>query len=215
MDESYSGWFQEGHYLSFVDQDVRYYYYVLHRDYATIRYEWEESVSATTESGPYTIQDLQPTKDNQLFQIIFGISRDVFVYQYLPQDVLRHGLPRRAQPSSTYRQVADYLMRDSPEQQPSWITEFFLIRPHVPYVGFSCYNPHDISLMPKLRFYVAKLQLEPLGSVNLREGSEPEAPKTASGRPISRYNKILNLLQDRVIRHRPITLLPVRAPATD
>jgi len=87
--------------------------------------------------------------------------------------------------------------------EPSFITEHFMLRPETSRIAFSAYNPQDISVKPYLRIMIAKLVTE-------RLGTEQAGVLTPTH---DRWRETLDKLYRRVIPHRPITLLPVRAPA--
>jgi hypothetical protein len=181
---------------------------VLFRDWAHIEYTWEETIAAGGTSGPITIANLETTKENQIWQVIFGLSHDVLIYVHIPTDVDRHGVAKVPKQTATLRQVGHYRMQDSWWDKPSFITEHFLLKPEVPLIAFSAYNPQSIAFQEdynpiKLNIYLAKCEMEQIGEVANGE-QQAAAP---------RYNETLDKLYRRVIPHRPITLVPLRAPA--
>lgn len=206
----FAGWLNEGHFYSFLDNDlVRHYFMVLARDWAHIEYHWEEDVAAGAVSGPFTPADLETTKEDQLWQIIFGIKPDAYIYVYMPTDIARHGVAKRTTGTSSLREAGHYKMQDSPFERPSFYTEHFLVKPYTPFISFQAYNPQNISFKEdynpiKLNFKIAKCVMENIGTED-RNG-EMEAAH-------SRFNETLDKLHRRVIPHRPLTLYPVRAPA--
>ncbi len=206
--EEWAGWLKEGMFYSYREQDERHYFMVLFRDWAHFEYTWEESVLPLGFSGPVTIDDLETTKDNQIWQVIFGLKQDVNIYVQLPTDVDRHGVAKRPTNSATFRNVGHYGIQDSWWYRPSFLTEHFLLRPEVPFISFSVYNPHFISFKEvfnpiKLNFFIAKCEMERIGTVTSGE-QEPAHP---------RFTETLDKLYRRVLRHRPLTLIPLRAPA--
>ena len=90
--EEWAGWLKEGLFYSYREQDERHYFNVLYRDWAHFEYTWEEDVAAGGFSGPVTINDLETTKENQIWQVIFGLNKDVNIYVHLKlyRRVLRH-----------------------------------------------------------------------------------------------------------------------------
>lgn len=186
---------------------------VKRRDIAHIEYEWEESIATVTESGPVTISDLEVTTPwTQMHQIIFGVMPQCYVYVQLPTDIERHGLPKRPKHTSAYWTVSHFGMHDSPFDNPSWNTEHFMQRPIDPYIALTIYNKLEISITPQLNFFINKMELEHIGDE--QADGTLEVAKDASGRPIMKWQETLEKLSKRMIPHRPITLLPVRAPAT-
>jgi hypothetical protein len=75
-------------------------------------------------------------------------------------------------------------------------------------IDFSAYNPNAID-MPDvwLNFFIAKLETERYGTQSYTEAGislQPTKPQ---------YKEILDNLYKRLVPCRPITLMPVRAPA--
>ena len=206
--DSWSEFLKEGHFYSFREQDVRKYFNVLFRDLGRIEYHWDEDVAPGAVSGPVTIADLETTKENQLWQVIFGVNVDVYVYVHIPTDIDRHGVAIKPKQTATLREVGLYRMQDSWWDKPSFITEHFLLKPEVPYIAFSVYNPRNITFRHaynpiKLNFYIAKCEMEWIG----------ETLKNVQNPADARFAETLDKLHRRVIPHRPITLVPLRAPA--
>jgi len=217
MQEHYSpGWLMEGQFISFLDDQQRSrYYFIRHRDWAHYEYYWPEDVATLTESGPHTLSNMEPTKyteahgPEQIYQFIFGFKPDVYLYILLPEDVYRHGLPKLVTGTATHRRVGHYRMQDSPYELPSWATEHFLVPRLQPWVAMKVFNPLSITLhhtinAPQLNIYINKMVIEHLGD-------ELEGVLSPNG---DRYAEILDKLHRRVVPHRPLTLKPVRAPAT-
>lgn len=214
---SWANWLREGQFISFLfEKSQRKYYMVKRRDLAHYEYEWDEEITTLTLSGPTTIGNLEVTNPwTTMHQLIFGIRPQCYVYVQLPTDVERHGLPKIPKSTPAMRTVAHFGMHDSPFDNPSWNTEHFMQRPINPLIAFSIYNKTPINITPTFNFFVNKIELEHIGDENadkslqvaILPGSEP--PK-----PITKFQDVLEKLTKRVIPHRPITLLPVRAPAT-
>jgi len=197
------GWLSEGHFISYKDERKTRYAVVTRWEFAHIEYTWPELILPTYSSGPYTIEDLEVTAERtQLYQFIFGILGDVYIYVHLPVEVDRHGLAKRPKATATLREVGHYTQDMSPYERPSWITEHFLIRPIATFVAFSAYNNKTVTQMPKLNFYVNKCELEYIG---YEEDGNLYPSKTI-------YRETLDKLYRKVIPHRPITIRAVRAP---
>ena len=206
--EAWSGFLREGYFYSYLEQQVRKFFNVLYREWAHIEYTWEEDVAPYTVSGPVVLGNLETTKENQIWQVIFGISNDVYIYTHVPTDIDRHGVAKVPKQTSTLREVGHYRMKDSWWDKPSFATEHFLLKPEVPYMAFTAYNPQRITFREnynpiKLNIYVCKCEMEQIG-----EESKGQL-QAADGR----FNETLDKLYRRVIPHRPLTLVPVRAPA--
>lgn len=204
---TWADFLREGHFLSFLyEASQRKYYQVKHRDIAHIEYTWGENISTLSESGPTTIADLEVTVPwTQLSQLIWGVTPQCYVYVQLPTDIERHGLPKRPKHTSNYYTVAHFGMHDSPFDNPSWLTEHFMQRPIDPYIAFTIYNKTPITITPIMNFWVNKMEVEHIGDEEANGAQSPAKPKFAD---------VLDKLCKRLIPCRPITLLPVRAPAT-
>lgn len=207
----WSSWIKEGYFISYEVDGVRYYEHVLARDFAHWVYVWPEAVGPGEESGPTVPSELQVTVRynpdtglNRIWQVIFGIEGQVYVYVEHPTDIHRHGLPKLPKPTSTERKVSHFEEWMSPFHEPSFITEHFLLRPGYDRMALSIYNPQDVSVTPKLNFLIAKLVTERIG----KEEAGVLTPR------VERFRETLDKLARRVIPHRPLTLRPVRAPPT-
>ncbi len=202
----WAGWIKEGHFISFEDRVnmATRYAFIKRREFSNYVYKWPEPVAPFSTSGPYSMEYLEPTINlKQMFQIIFGIEGEVDIYVNLPVETARHGLPKIPKATATVREIGYYTQHMSPFDQPDWITEHFLLRPITTFIALTAYNPTGISITPKIYFIVNKLELELLGYE--RDGKlYPEEP---------RYKEVLDKLYRKIIPHRPITLMPVRAPA--
>jgi hypothetical protein len=212
----WSSWLKEGHFVSFQTEGVRYYEHILNRDLAHWEYDWPETINADTESGAYVPEDLEITRGyqrsdntNQIWQMIFGIDGQVFVYIELPTDLHRHGIPKDPKPTSSNRKTSHFTEWMSPFYEPSWCTEHFMIYPWTQQIALEAYNPHD-EAEPDLRlnFFMAKLLTERIGTERYTEyGVELEPTQ-------ERFTEALDKLYRRVIPHRPLPILPVQAPAS-
>lgn len=206
-DTPWGRWLIEGHFLSFLyEKSQRKYYMVARRDIAHYEYEWASEIDSDEESGATTLSDLEATIPwTQIHQLIWGVRPQCYIYVSLPTDIERHGIPKRATHTSAYRTVAHFGMHDSPFDCPSWNTEHFMQRPINPYIAFNIYNKTEIPITPVLNFWINKMELEHIGDEAADGAQTPAKPKFA---------ETLDRLCKRMIPHRPITLLPVRAPST-
>jgi len=206
------GWLVEGMYLSYILDNVTYYEYIVARDFAHYVYTWPESIDPYSESGPYIVEKLLITlgynreaNKNYIWQVIFGLDGQVYLYIELPTDIHRHGLPKAPKPSRDLREVSHFEEWMSPYHEPSFITEHFLMRPGYDRMCLSAYNPNDISITPRIRFMVNKMVTERVGVV--RNGRlEPTE---------GRFAETLEKLHKHVIPCRPVTLSPVSMPARE
>ena len=108
------GWIKTGFFISYYMEGVKYYEYVVARDFAHYVYTWHESVAPGEESGPTVISNLLITRGydsktnlNRIWQVIFGIRGEVYVYVELPTDIHRHGLPKIPKPTTEMKQSKD------------------------------------------------------------------------------------------------------------
>lgn len=207
-EEDWGSWLKEGHFYSIEHERIRTYFSVIERDLARLDYYWEADVLPYSYSGPFTVNDLETTKETQLWQILFSLEPDIYLYTYLPTDVFRHGVARRTAQSTSLREVGHFTHKQSPYRHPSFQTEHFLIKPIQPYIAFGLYNPLTIALYTllhqvKIEFLIAKCEMEIIGTE--KDGQLSPAD--------DRFTETLDKLYRRVIPHRPLTLRPVRAPA--
>jgi len=207
------GWLKEGMYISYTIERVTYYERVFMRDWARYVYTLPTVEPGETTEGNIP-DDLEVTRGydershlNHIWQIIFGIKGQVYIYIQLPTDVKRHGTAKRPWPSKEFREVAHYEEWMSPFYEPTFVTEHFLKRPETYRISIDAYNPTNVSITPKLNFIIAKLVTERIGVEYYDEGGlhlEPTHP---------RWKEVLEKLYKRLIPCRPISILPVRLPA--
>lgn len=210
--DSWSSWVKEGHFVSYAVDTIRYYEHVIARDMAHYVYDWPEIIASEAYSTPPSPIYLELTKGydkytgfNQIWQMIFGISKQVYVYIEMPTDLHRHGLPKIPKPSSSSTwEVSHFEEFMSPFMEPSFMTEHFFIRPPTDRILFEAYNPQEVPLTPRLNIWIAKLQTERIG-----EEEQNKAPRPRT----QRWAETIDKLYRRVIPHRPITIGPVSAPA--
>jgi hypothetical protein len=205
------GWIKDGYYLSYYREGVLYYEHVIARDFGHWEYDWPETISSLSTSGPHVPAQLEITKGydkntntNQIWQMIFGMKGQAYIYIELPTDLHRHGIPKVPKPSTTMRRVSHFEEWMSPFHEPSFITEHFMMRPDTLQIAFDAYNPHAIDFTDLvLNIMLNKIQTERIGYV---ESGVPVAS-------LDRFTDILDKLYRQAVPCRPITLMPVRAPA--
>jgi hypothetical protein len=207
------GWLKEGHYLSYTADGVTYYERVLMRDWAHYVYALPSIAADGTSEGNIP-EDMEVTRGydekthlNYIWQVIFGIEGEAYIYIQLPTDVKRHGTARKPWHSMEKRDVAHFEEWMSPFHEPSFVTEHFMKRPETYRISFDAYNPQTITITPKLNFMIAKLVTERVGTEAYTEAGLELKPTQ------SRWEEILKKLYQRQIPCRPITILPVRMPA--
>ena len=217
------GWLSEGDNIRYTVEGVTYYECVTRRDLAHFEWPWGSgegsaipvNIVAGHDSGPFVPEYLEPTwgydKDkglNQIWQLIFGIKGQVLIYIELPTDIKRHGLPKLTWPNEQIRRIAHFEEYMSPYNEPTFMTEHFMKRLETSRVEFSAFNPNAIDMTDIwLNFFIAKLETERYGTQSYTEGGvslQPTKPQ---------YTEILNNLYKRLVPCRPLTMLPVRAPA--
>lgn len=206
------GWLKPGYFISYIREGVRYYEHIIQRDFGHWEYNWPETIVSNSTSGPHVPQNLEITRGydaktnlNRLWQMIFGIKGQVYIYVELPTDVHRHGTPKVPKPSTAMRRVSHFTEWMSPFMEPSFITEHFMMRPDASQIAFDAYNPDDTINQPSVRLNImlGKMVTERIGTV--QNGTQtPSQP---------RWTDVLDKLYRRIIPHRPITIQPVRAPA--
>jgi len=207
----WSDWLREGYFISYLRDQIRYYEHIVQRDLAHWEYDWPETISSMSTSGPYVPEQLVITRGydkenltNRLWQMIFGIKGQSLIYIELPADTHRHGIPKVPKPSSAMRFVSHFEEYMSPFYEPTFLTEHFMMRPETQRIAFDAYNPHEIDDTDlRLNIFIAKLATERIGT------SQAGVLKPTQ----DRWTEVLAKLYKRTIPSRPITILPVRAPA--
>jgi len=213
--QDWSSWIKSGHFISYFSESVQFFEYVRNRDMAHWEYDWPETIEAGSESGPVVPANLEitqgyqaATNTNRIWQMIFGIKSQAFIYIELPTDLHRHGIPKEPKPSSTNRRVSHFTEWMSPFNEPSFITEHFLMKPALEQIGLDAYNPTDISLTDlRINFFINKMVTERVGMATPTDDGMVIAPTS------NRWAETMDKLWRRVIPCRPLTLMPVRAPA--
>lgn len=207
---SWSDWLKEGQYVSYMQDSARIYEHIVMRDLAHYVYTWPELIVPGAVSGPFVPAELEITRGydartntNQIWQLIFGIKGQAYIYIELPTDIHRHGLPKIAKPSSAYRAVSQFEEWMSSFLEPTFITEHFMMRPEAYNIGFDAFNPLTIAIRPDLRILIAKLGTE-------RIGVEEDGVLTPTS---PRWSDTLEQLYKRVKPQRPLSIMGVRAPA--
>ena len=205
------GWLKEGYYISYLRDGVYFFEHIIQRDLAHWEYDWPETITTGVESGPDVPALLEITKGydsrtntNHIWQIIFGIKGQIYLYVELPTDLHRHGIPKRPKPGTTQWTVSHFEEWMSSFMEPTFVTEHFMMRPETLQIALSAYNPNAISMTDvKLNFFINKMVTERIGTIanGVKSPSRP------------RFTEILDKLYRHAIPCRPITLLPVRAPA--
>ncbi len=222
--KEWSSWLREGYFISYVRNGIRYYEYILFRDLAHYVYEWHETVQPGATSGPYVPANIVMTLGydpdtfmNRIWQIIFGIKGQAYIYLELPTDTHRHGLPKIPKPSSVIREVSHFEEWMSDFHEPSFVTEHIMMKPGYDRINFEAYNPHDIAIKPYLNVFIAKLTTERVGTERYGVLRTPVAPDDAELTELMRikWAETLEKLYKGQIPQRLLTLSPVRAPAAE
>ena len=206
-----SGWIQDGQNISFLREGTYYYEKVIMRDLAHWEYDWFETIAALHDSGPEVPSLLEITQGyssttnlNFLWQLVFGINGQAYIYIELPTDIHRHGIPKRPKPGTVQWTVSHFTEDMSPFLEPTFLTEHFMMRPDIDRIALSAYNPNAIDLTDVvLNFFINKMVTERIGTV----ANGVQTPAN------SRFTETLDKLHKHLIPCRPITLLPVRMPA--
>jgi hypothetical protein len=205
------GWIKAGYYINYRREGVIYYEHIIGRDFGHWEYDWPETIASLATSGPFVPAELEITRGydkasntNQLWQMIFGIKGQVFIYIELPTDIHRHGIPKVPKPSTTMRRVSHFTEWMSPFTEPSFITEHFMMRPETSQIAFDAYNPGLISHTDvTLNIMLNKMVSERIGTVE-NSTQNPTYP---------RFTQLLEKLHNQIVPCTPITIMPVRAPA--
>jgi len=207
----WSDWLRPGYFISYIKDRVRYYEHITQRDLGHWEYAWPETIDPTTTSGPFVPETLEITRGydavnhtNRLWQMIFGIKGQSLVYIEMPTDIHRHGIPKDPKPSAANRFTSHFEEYMSPFYEPTFLTEHFFMRPETQQIAFDAYNPDAIADTDlRLNIILAKLATERIGTSSAGIITPTEA----------RWTETLDKLYKRAIPCRPITIMPVRAPA--
>jgi len=176
------------------------------------------------EWGPAVDENFMPTIGydpdttlNQIWQTIFGIDGQVYIYVEIPTDIHRHGLPKVPKPRRELRTVSHFEEYLSPFYEPSFLTEHILMKPGFDRINLSAYNPQPIAMTPSLNWIVAKLQTERVGTEEYGVLRTPviEGDTDKTERIRQKWEETLDKLYRHQIPCRPLTLMPVRAPETE
>jgi len=215
-----AGWILDGQNISYIRNGITYFEKVIKRDLGHWVYDWHETITnAAGESGPEVPALLEITRGysdtsklNHLWQLIFGIKGQVYIYVELPTDTHRHGIPKRPKPGSIQWDVSHFTEEMSPFLEPSFLTEHFMMRPDTDRINLSAHNPEATYVGSgmadvKLNFFLNKMVSERIG----------KAYYSDQGLVLEPTRPILKDTLDKMYKHqipvRPITLLPVRMPA--
>lgn len=238
-----SGWILDGQNISYMREGVTFFEKVVGRDLLHWEYPWHETIVAGTESGPEVPALLEITRGysetsklNHIWQLIFGIKGQVYVYVELPTDTHRHGLPKRPKPGSVQWTVSHFEEYMSPFHEPSFLTEHFMMRPDTDRINLSAYNPEATYVRSGmasviLNFFINSMVTERIGTAYYSDTGltlEPtelvlkDTISSARARKILEEKleptrAIMKETLEKMYKHqipvRPITLLPVRMPA--
>lgn len=220
-----SPWLREGYYISYLKEGVRYYEHIILRDLAHYVYDWYETIEAESVSEPRVPADLTMTMGydpdttlNRIWQMIFGIKGQVYIYVELPTDIHRHGVPKRPKPDATLRAVSHFEEYMSPYFEPSFVTEHIMMKPGYDRINLSAYNPNSIDMTDiKLNIFISKMTAERVGKEQYGVLNTPivrDNPELTDRLRV-KWTETLEKLFKRQIPSRPLTLHPVRAPAAE
>jgi len=216
------GWLKEGHYVSYMLEGVTYYERVKRRD--VTHYEWPwgvqdptgtpVTISALSASGPVVPEALEltvgynkSTKLNRIWQMIFGIKGQIYVYIELPTDTKRHGLPKLTFPTSTFKRIAHFTEEMSPYEEPEFITEHFMMMPLTHRIDFEAWNPNSIDMTDVwLNIFINKMVTQRIGIEYYDEAGLHLTPRK------KHLKYILDKLYKQAVPCRPLSILPVKSP---
>jgi hypothetical protein len=183
-----SNWINEGFFirLSTPEFETKEFYFVEQTEMARYKFKWPESVASNSEDGPRNVEDLKPLATNRLYQGIFGIKTACYIYLNLPLNTRLWGTDKKPIATSSLREVGYRDHNETPFEQPSFITEFFLMKNgSFDYPAFLAYNPTERSLTPELNIIMNKMIIEKVTDVEtlekLKKKLIPYRPVTLGG----------------------------------
>lgn len=137
------------------------FYFVKNAEPGFYVYRWTKDVASNAESGPENIEDLEPGRRDVLYQVIFGIKPNVYIYIAIPADTRLYGVAEEAIPREGFREVGAITQDMSPYKNPDFITELFLMKDtSYEYPALYAYNPNNKPVRPVIRFIVNKIEME-------------------------------------------------------
>lgn len=167
MEEEGSGWLKPGYRISIRNvkaeevQEKFYFIKGVARPISKYVYKWSTDIAVNTENGPENITDLEPGRRDILYQVIFGIKPDVYIYVNLPADTRLGGIAEEASARSGLREIGAITQDDSPWDNPDFCTEMFLQKDTTnEYPHLYAYNPTNRSLRPVIKFLISRIELE-------------------------------------------------------
>lgn len=223
--KEWSDWLREGYYISYVRDGIRYYEHIFARDLAHYALEWYETIEAKEKSDPKVYEELTltqgydpETNTNRVWQMIFGIKRQCYIYIQLPTDTHRHGIPKVSKPTAEIKRISHFTEGMSDFNEPTFLTEHILLKPGYDRIMWSAYNPCDIDLKPELNIFIARCITERIGTERYGKLYTPvagEGKEEITKMLADRWAVTLDKLFKRQIPHRPLTLKPVWAPEAE
>ncbi len=189
-----NNWVQEGYFIRVREpgSGIKKFYFVEQSEMARYQHTWSTTIAKDVENGPELIENLKPLSLDRLFQCVFGIKTACYLYLNLPLDSRIWGTEKKPIATSALREVGYFTQDDSPFDEPSFKTEFFLQKGRsFEYPAFTAYNPTERTLKPVLNILLNKMMID--------EVTEPD---------------VVEKLEKRLIPYRPITfggLPPLRS----
>jgi hypothetical protein len=157
------GFLDEGFFirLSTPEFEKKEFYFVEQTELSRYKFKWPSSIASNTENGPQNVEDLKPLATNRLYQGIFGIKSACLIYLNLPLNTRLWGTDKKPIATSSLREVGYRDHNESPFDQPSFITEFFLMKNgSFDYPAFLAFNPSERALTPELNIIMNKMIIE-------------------------------------------------------
>lgn len=179
-------WLEEGYFirLSTPEFETKEFYYIDQAEKARYKFKWPASVASNTEDGPQNVEDLKPLATNRLYQGIFGIKSACYIYLNLPLNTRLWGTDKKPIATSSLREIGYRDHDESPFDQPTFVTEFFLMKNgSFDYPALLAFNPTERALTPELNIIMNKMIIERVTD-----------------------QETLAKLQKKLIPYRPITL---------
>ena len=215
-----AGWIKDGQNISYRREGIQYFEKIVRRELLHWEYPWHENIVHGTQSGPEVPEILEITKGynkkshiNHIWQVIFGIKGQVYVYVELPTNIHRHGLPKQAKPGTTNRAVSHFEDWMSPYHEPTFLTEHFMMRPITERINLTAWNPEEDYVRGGMRsvilnFFINSMATERIGTAYYDD---------ELGLVLEPERKIMKQTLDKMYTHqipvRPITLTGVPMPA--
>lgn len=171
MVDELGGWLKQGYRIGIKYMNTpEKFYFITNTKPARYVHKWSKDITLDNVSGPENITKLEPGRKEVLYQTIFGIKPNVYIYTNLPADTRLGGIAEEAEARSGFREIGAITQDMSIFDAPDFVTEMFLMKDTTQeYPFLYAYNPTNRTLRPSLNFLINKCDLEEIKDLSLIE----------------------------------------------